>query len=359
MRASISPRRWRLKMLALLAASALAGLVLAGSFEPGTGISGHHDVVEDGADRHAIGLKTRGPVSGAGPMSLAGERSGAIVNAPNGVGTTIAGVNGSGIAAIDLQIRPRMTEPMRAERAPGELVARWRPIVDQAASRFAVPARWIVAVMQIESGGRTMDRGRPIRSVAGAMGLMQLMPDTWAEMRLRHGLGNDPDAPVDNILAGTAYLAAMHARFGYPGLFAAYHAGPGRYAQFLGGRPLPSETRHYVARIAALLAGESPDPGNVRAGGSAADERRGPPVEGRSSLFAIGGAQAFASSGGGAASAATETPSDKDRIMPPAPDAGGAIDPRRDGDIFSAQQPATSLREPPQRDRLFALPARP
>ena len=247
---------------------------------------------------------------------------------------------------------------MRAERAPGDRVARWRPIVDQAASRFAVPARWIVAVMQIESGGRTRERGRPIRSVAGAMGLMQLMPDTWAEMRLRHGLGNDPDAPADNILAGTAYLAAMHARFGYPGLFAAYHAGPGRYAQFLAGRPLPPETRLYVARIVALLAGESPGPGNLRAGGSAADERAGPPVEGPSSLFAIGGAQAFAPSGGAAASAATEIPFDKDRIMPPALDAGAATDPRGDGNILSAQQPPSSLHEPPQRDRLFALPPR-
>ena len=271
MRALISSRRWRLKTLALLAASAPAGLVLAGSFEPGTGISGHHDLGHAGADRQAVGPKTSGPVSGARPMSLAGEPSGAIIIAQNGVGTTIAGISGSGIAATDLQIRPRMTEPMRAERAPGDRVARWRPIVDQAASRFAVPARWIVAVMQIESGGRTRERGRPIRSVAGAMGLMQLMPDTWAEMRLRHGLGNDPDAPADNILAGTAYLAAMHARFGYPGLFAAYHAGPGRYAQFLAGRPLPPETRLYVARIVALLAGESPGPGNLRAGGSAAE----------------------------------------------------------------------------------------
>ena len=153
-------------------------------------------------------------------------------------------------------------------------------------------------------------------------------------------------------------LAAMHARFGYPGLFAAYHAGPGRYAQFLAGRPLPPETRLYVARIVALLAGESPGPGNLRAGGSAADERAGPPVEGPSSLFAIGGAQAFAPSGGAAASAATEIPFDKDRIMPPALDAGAATDPRGDGNILSAQQPPSSLHEPPQRDRLFALPPR-
>ena len=74
--------------------------------------------------------------------------------------------------------------------------------------------------------------------------------------------------------------------------------------------------------------------------------------------IAIGGAQAFAPSGGAAASAATEIPFDKDRIMPPALDAGAATDPRGDGNILSAQQPPSSLHEPPQRDRLFALPPR-
>ena len=46
------------------------------------------------------------------------------------------------------------------------------------------------------------------------------------------------------------YLRAMYDRFGYPGLFAAYNAGPGRYADHLTtGRPLPGETRAYVAAV--------------------------------------------------------------------------------------------------------------
>jgi hypothetical protein len=82
------------------------------------------------------------------------------------------------------------------------------------------------------------------------MGLMQLMPDTYEEMRQRHGLGHDPHDPRDNILAGTAYLRALYERFGFPGLFAAYNAGPGRYQERLtGGRPLPVETRAYLARL--------------------------------------------------------------------------------------------------------------
>ncbi|WP_414711492.1 lytic transglycosylase domain-containing protein [Sphingobium yanoikuyae] len=345
-------------MLTLLAASVPAGLVLAGSFEPGTDMSGHHDLGGTSAVPRAVGPKNSALVSGAGPMSIAGERSGASAIAPNGVGTTIAGTNGSGIAAADLQIRPRMTEPIRAERTPGDRIARWGPIIDRAADRFVVPARWIVAVMQIESGGRTLEKGRPIRSVAGAMGLMQLMPGTWADMRLRHGLGTDPDVPADNILAGTAYLAAMHARFGYPGLFAAYHAGPGRYAQFLRGRPLPPETRHYVARIAALLAGEGAEGGDLDSRASAMDHRRpSQSGEGPPSLFAIGGPQALVPSDADGARAAGEFP-DTHVPMPRAPGADENVDPPEDGDFGPQPQPGARRQEPPQRDRLFALPPR-
>jgi soluble lytic murein transglycosylase-like protein len=83
------------------------------------------------------------------------------------------------------------------------------------------------------------------------MGLMQLMPGTWLEMRSALGLGSDPFNPHDNIIAGSAYLRSMYDRFGYPGLFAAYNAGPTRYAAFLSGAStLPAETRAYVTSIA-------------------------------------------------------------------------------------------------------------
>lgn len=115
-----------------------------------------------------------------------------------------------------------------------------------------MPEAWIRHVIRAESGGRTHLNGRPITSRAGAMGLMQLMPATWAEIRARLRLGSDPHDPRDNILAGTFYLAEMHDRFGYPGLFAAYNAGPARYARHLAtGEALPAETRAYVAQVAA------------------------------------------------------------------------------------------------------------
>ena len=127
---------------------------------------------------------------------------------------------------------------------------RWARHIDDASVRFGVPADWIRRVMDAESGGRTSLNGRPITSRAGAMGLMQLMPGTWAEMRRMHGLGSDPHQPRDNILAGTAYLRAMYDRFGYPGLFAAYNAGPGRYARHLStGGALPAETTAYLDKV--------------------------------------------------------------------------------------------------------------
>lgn len=128
---------------------------------------------------------------------------------------------------------------------------RWASHIAQASNRFGIPQTWIRGVIRAESDGRTILAGEPIVSRAGAMGLMQLMPGTWRDMRALLDLGSDPHDPADNILAGTAYLKLMYDRFGYPGLFAAYNAGPARYAAYLAGaRPLPAETRAYVAAVA-------------------------------------------------------------------------------------------------------------
>jgi len=130
-------------------------------------------------------------------------------------------------------------------------VTRWQPVIAEAASTFALPEAWVAAVMASESGGRTVLNGRPITSSAGAMGLMQIMPGTYQDLRKQFGLGSDPHTPRDNILAGTAYLQQMYRRYGYPAMFAAYNAGPGRYEDFLHRRrPLPAETIAYIAGIA-------------------------------------------------------------------------------------------------------------
>ncbi len=122
--------------------------------------------------------------------------------------------------------------------------------IAEAAQRFGFPAAWIRAVMRIESANEVH-----AVSPKGALGLMQIMPETWAELRVRHRLGTDPYNPRDNILAGTAYLREMRDRYGSPGFLAAYNAGPGRYEEHLAGRPLPAETRAYVAALLPFFGG--------------------------------------------------------------------------------------------------------
>ncbi|WP_458756553.1 lytic transglycosylase domain-containing protein [Afipia sp. TerB] len=131
----------------------------------------------------------------------------------------------------------------------------WAAHIAEAAKRFAIPERWIRAVMTVESAGN-----RTARSPKGAMGLMQIMPKTWNELRARYGLGHDPWQPRANILAGAAYLREMHDRYGsIAAMLAAYNAGPKRYdAHLANGRPLPAETVAYVAKIAPMIDGKVP-----------------------------------------------------------------------------------------------------
>jgi soluble lytic murein transglycosylase-like protein len=137
----------------------------------------------------------------------------------------------------------------------GQRMKRWNPDIAEASNRFGVPQAWIRAVMQLESGGRTTLGGNePITSSAGAMGLMQVMPSTYEDMRQQHGLGFDPYDPHDNILAGAAYLRWLRERYPYPTLFAAYNDGPGNLEErLIQGRLLPAETRNYVSGITLSL----------------------------------------------------------------------------------------------------------
>jgi hypothetical protein len=127
--------------------------------------------------------------------------------------------------------------------------------IAEASRRFDIPPLWIREVMRAESAG-------DVRAVSdkGALGLMQVMPATYAELRARYALGGDMFDPRDNILAGTAYLREMRDRFGSPGFLAAYHSGPARYDDYLtNGRPLPEETRGYVADLAPRIGMSAPE----------------------------------------------------------------------------------------------------
>lgn len=139
--------------------------------------------------------------------------------------------------------------------------------------RFGLPAHWIRAVLDAESDGNP-----EAVSAAGAIGLMQLMPGTWEELRIRYGLNADPPDPHDNILVGPAYLREMFDRYGdiTSMLLATYNAGPVRYDAYLEAcHDLPSETRTYVALLAPAL-GSRPLPDVSSASSCSPDWRDAP-----------------------------------------------------------------------------------
>lgn len=212
--------------------------------------------------------------------------------------------------------------PQRAASCPGwhrdivlvssNVMDRWQPLIAESSRRFGIPETWIRDVMRAESGGETMRNDRPITSRAGAMGLMQVMPETYAAMRRRLGLGPDPYDPHDNILAGAAYLGDMYGRYGYPGLFAAYNAGPQRFESYLRhGTSLPTETLDYLGQIGSgalktVLAMQPP----AASGGTRVAVSEGP----KSPEFASGRALFFVI--GQSSTRAEMTPKNIDLFMP-------------------------------------------
>ncbi|HEY2857140.1 MAG TPA: lytic transglycosylase domain-containing protein [Terracidiphilus sp.] len=138
---------------------------------------------------------------------------------------------------------------------PGDLDDPWGPYIREAADRFQIPEGWVRAVMQQESSGNLYGTdGSLITSSAGAMGLMQVMPQTFDVLQQRYRLGSDPYEPRTNILAGAAYIREMYDRYGAPNFLAAYNAGPDRLDSYLNdGSPLPDETIGYMASVAPQL----------------------------------------------------------------------------------------------------------
>lgn len=155
--------------------------------------------------------------------------------------------------------------------------------VRDASLRFGIPESWIWAVMRVESAGRI-----GATSHAGAMGLMQVMPGTWANLTALHSLGGNAYEPRANIMAGAAYLRQMHDRYGSPGFLAAYNAGPGRYEQYLRGeRGLPAETQNYVAKLAPLIGSGVTNAVNASTAADAAPMPSPRPSWTQGSLFAV------------------------------------------------------------------------
>ncbi len=143
--------------------------------------------------------------------------------------------------------------------APGPADDPWGPYISEASHRYDVPERWVREVMRVESGGKMYQNGSLITSRVGAMGLMQVMPETYDELRARYDLSDDAYDPHNNVLAGAAYLREMYDIYGSPGFLAAYNAGPKRLDDYLANvRPLPDETRRYVAMIGPYIQDADP-----------------------------------------------------------------------------------------------------
>lgn len=122
----------------------------------------------------------------------------------------------------------------------GDNTARYRPLIERYAKKYGVSPHLIHAIMRRENPWG--DNAR--RSGAGAIGLMQLMPET------ARGLGVDPYDPEQNIAGGAKYLKQLQAKFPgeLPLVIASYNAGENAVAE-LGRVPNYVETVEYVAHV--------------------------------------------------------------------------------------------------------------
>lgn len=149
-------------------------------------------------------------------------------------------------SAVTYEVTGASPSPYRTTRPLTGRAAPYQAIIEEHAALNAVSADLIRAVIQAESAfdPRAL-------SIKGAMGLMQLMPDTAAELGVR-----DPFDPRDNIRGGVKYLKQLLDK--YDGnvelALAAYNAGPTAVKRYGGTVPPYRETRNYVARVRSSAA---------------------------------------------------------------------------------------------------------
>jgi transglycosylase-like protein with SLT domain len=121
---------------------------------------------------------------------------------------------------------------------------RFDPIIEKVAKEQGVDATLVRAVIQVESGYQPRARSRK-----GAVGLMQVMPETARQYGVRPRSLYEPRA---NIEAGSRHLKSLLDRLPLHLALAAYNAGEGAVDRFRGVPPYP-ETQKYVSTILALL----------------------------------------------------------------------------------------------------------
>jgi hypothetical protein len=123
---------------------------------------------------------------------------------------------------------------------PAQYIKKYDGIIGEAARRFGLEPSLVKAVIKAES-----DFDHEAVSDKGAQGLMQLMPATAADMKVKDALD-----PEENIVGGTRYLSQLMERFGNKAelAIAAYNAGP-EAVQAYGGIPPFQETKTFVQRV--------------------------------------------------------------------------------------------------------------
>ena len=131
-------------------------------------------------------------------------------------------------------------------------------LIAEAAVKHRVPAAFVTSIVAAESN---FDCGAI--SPKGAVGLMQLMPETAKQF------GANPAVPAENIDAGTRYLGWLMKRYekrrdSIKHVIAAYNAGPGMVDRYRGVPPF-RETRAYVSRVMGFLKQFSPSRKEARA----------------------------------------------------------------------------------------------
>jgi soluble lytic murein transglycosylase-like protein len=144
----------------------------------------------------------------------------------------------------------RTTRGVVSERA-----AMYDELIKENAAVHGVSPHLVRAVIQQESGFNPN-----ARSVKGAMGLMQLMPATAAEL----GVSN-PYSPSENIRGGVAYLKGLLVKFeqNIELALAAYNAGPRAVTKYGGTVPPYRETKNYVTRIKSAVDAAAPQPKRI------------------------------------------------------------------------------------------------
>jgi soluble lytic murein transglycosylase-like protein len=138
--------------------------------------------------------------------------------------------------AVRNAVNVRTTRSVR-----GDVEGLYDEAIESASATHGVRPELVRAVIQVESGFNPR-----ARSKVGAMGLMQLMPGTAADL----GVDNPWD-PIQNIQGGVAYLGSLIREFGDEVLaLAAYNAGPGAVNKYGQRVPPYRETQDYVQKVA-------------------------------------------------------------------------------------------------------------